>query len=237
MFTPFMFAPVMSQPCLTASTSSTESTATVTITCFKKSCLSGNKNKKMHLSFLHTYFNILLAGIGSYLSLLYFDKNLYPLRGLKNKFADLTRAYELTFPIHGYVSIALPVCFLTIIIFHLLETKTSCCCNFCLPFTIREELSMSQDEHHEEISMSQVEHREKLSTSQDEQCDEISMSQDEHREEFSMSQNGDHEKLSMSLDENREEFSMSQDEHQEALSMSQDEHREEFSMSQDGDHE
>ena len=144
MFTPFMFGPVMSQPCLTASTSSTESTATVTITCFKNSCLSENKNKRMHLSFVHTYFNILLAGIGSYLALLYFDKNLFPL-----SFKDTNLAF-LAFPIHEYVYISLPVCFLTVIIFHLLETKNSCCCKICLPFTKREELSFLQEEHLEE---------------------------------------------------------------------------------------
>ena len=142
MFTPFMFGPVMSQPCLTTSTSSTESTATVAITCFKNSCSSGNKNKEMHLSFVHTYFNILLTGIGSYLALMYIDKNLYLLAK--------SDGIDLIFPIHEYVYISLPVCFLTIIIFHLLETKNSGCCKICLPFTKREKLSFSQEEHREE---------------------------------------------------------------------------------------
>ena len=151
MFTPFMFGPVMSQPCLTASTSSSESTATVTITCFKNSCLSGktNKNKRMHLSFLHTYFNILLTGIGSYLVLMYFDKNLYSHRGI-----------VLLVPIHECVYISLPVCFLTIIIVHILETKKSCCCKICLPFTKREELSFSQEEHRKEDTEMQEQSKE-----------------------------------------------------------------------------
>ena len=149
MFTPFMFGPVMSQPCLTASTSSTESTATVTITCFKNSsCSSGNKNKRMHLSFLHTYLNILLTGIGSYLALMYFDKNLVP------------RGPNLIFPIHEYVYISLPVCLLTIIIIHILETKKSCCWKICLPFTKREELSFLQEEYPKEDTEMQAQSKE-----------------------------------------------------------------------------
>ena len=181
MFTPFMFGPVISQPCLTASTAITESTATFTVTCFKSSCSSGKKNKRMHLSFLHTYFNTVIAGFGFYLSLLHFDENLFPLRGRDNKNPDLNGLYEEVKHISRprYVYFCLPICFLTIIIFHLLETHTCCCCNN----TIREELSMSQEEHCEELPMSQVENREGLSMPQIESCEELSMSQEERQKE------------------------------------------------------
>ena len=141
MFTPFMFGPVTFQSAQPCDYKSCLVAGFNKLTCFS-SCSCGNK--KMHFSFLHTYFNILLAGIGSYLALLYFDKNLFPL-----SFKDTNLAF-LAFPIHEYVYISLPVCFLTIIVFHLLETKNSCCCKICLPFTKREELSFSQEEHLED---------------------------------------------------------------------------------------
>ena len=82
MFTPFIFGPVFSQPCGYKSC--------FTAVCFRSCCSCAKKKKTMHLSFSHTYFNILLTGIGFCLALLYFDNNLFPLRGTENKNMELT---------------------------------------------------------------------------------------------------------------------------------------------------
>ena len=175
MFTPFIFGPVFTQPC--------EYKSCFTAVCFRSCYSCAKKKKTMHLSFLHTYFNILLTGIGFCLALLYFDNNLFPLRGRANKNMELTGLYENVKQYkYDFVYISLPVCFLTIIIFHFFDTKTCYCPKICLTFTMREELSMSKVEHREESSMSQVEHRE-----------ELSMSQVNHREELSMIQVECHE--------------------------------------------
>ena len=174
MFTPFIFGPVFSQPC--------EYKSCFTPVCFRSCCSGAKKKKTMHLSFLHTYLNILLTGIGFCLALLYFDNNLFPLRGRANKNMELTGLYENVKQYkYEFVYISLPVCFLTIIIFHFFDTKY--CPNTCLTFTIREELSMSQVEHCEESSMSQVDHREGLSMSQVNHREGLSMSHVECHEE------------------------------------------------------
>ena len=126
MFTPYIFGPVSTpgnrcQCC-----------------CSPKSC----GKMGMHLSFIHTYLNILLLGTGSSILVLHFWNDI---------------------PTNVIPYIVLPVvlglCIL-IGIFHLVEKTKWCCCNFCLPFTIRDPYSPSQEDNieDEDIEMIEVVH-------------------------------------------------------------------------------
>ena len=107
--------------------------------CLPNQCACNcNDTKMMHLSFKHTYINVFLMALGSFLTMFYLDI----LHEKKPEEVDFS-AFEKT-PIHEFLYIFPPFILLMIMTFQVLENRTYYCPMFCLPFTVREKYSNSQ---------------------------------------------------------------------------------------------
>ena len=119
--------------------------------CLPNQCACNcNETKMMHLSFKHTYINVFLMALGSFLTMLYLDV----LHEKKPEGVDFS-AFEKT-PIHEFLYIFPPFILLMIMTFQLLENRTYYCPKFCLPFTVREKYSNSQQNQKQKIEMLEI---------------------------------------------------------------------------------
>ena len=88
--------------------------------------------------------------LGSFLTMMYLDV----LHEKKPDGVDFS-VFEKT-PIHEFLYISPPFSLLMIMSFQFLENRTYYCPKICLPFTVREKYSISQQHQKQEIGMLEI---------------------------------------------------------------------------------
>ena len=112
-------------------------------------------NMNMHLSFWFTYVNTLLSGIGILIALSYIlslNADFFAQYGNQaviteffDKFGFANPSFFLSVLSWTVLVVFLLLIIFIVAVFHILETGKYCC-NFCLPFTVRNEYHPLKDE-------------------------------------------------------------------------------------------